>query len=110
MADDKRGREKQAADKDRRQRERAMEEAVERGEEAAPEETAYSLEDITPVLEQESYPITAATLVDRHGDRTITTSEGDISLQDVLSDVSDEIYESPDAVRDRIDKSLRRQL
>lgn len=36
MADDKRGREKQAADAERRQRERALDEALERADEAEP--------------------------------------------------------------------------
>lgn len=39
MADDKRGREKQAADEERRQRERALEEALERADEPEPEPT-----------------------------------------------------------------------
>lgn len=62
MADDKRGREKQAADAERRQRERALDEALERADETEPPSEAVETDD------------TVESAADRE-----ETSEGDVS-------------------------------
>lgn len=54
MADDKRGREKQAADAERRQRERALEEALERADESEPTSPETPETDETAAEEEET--------------------------------------------------------
>ncbi|QSW99599.1 DUF5789 family protein [Haloterrigena alkaliphila] len=104
MADDKKGRNKQADDEERRQRERELQEARERNDEAEPEAPALEdeLGDLNEELEDHEYPTTADELVGAHGDHEVDTSDGSEPLEDVFAPVDDESYDSADDVRGRI--------
>lgn len=105
MADDKRGRESQAADADRRQRQRELEEARERGEEAEPPSDDFetALGDLADGLANHVYPTTAGELQETFGDRELDVDDGTESLDDLLGPVDDaETYESVDEARRRI--------
>ncbi|ELZ18975.1 hypothetical protein C477_09409 [Haloterrigena salina JCM 13891] len=97
MADDKKGRNKQADDEERRQRERELQEARERNDEPEPIDPALDDE-----LENREYPTTADELVGAHGDREVDTRDGSKPLEDVFAPIEDESYDSADAVRARI--------
>lgn len=104
MADDKKGRNKQADDEERRQRERELQEARDRGDEAEPVDDALedALADLDDELEDREYPTTADELVSAHGDREVETGNGSKRLEDVFDPVDDESYDSADEVRNRI--------
>ena len=105
MADDKRGREKQASNADRRQRERALTEARNRGEESEPpaEDLDTGIEDLAAGLATHVYPTTASELEERFGDIEVEAADGTTSVEDLLEPVADgETYESVDEVRRRL--------
>ncbi|WP_225335391.1 DUF5789 family protein [Halomicrobium urmianum] len=111
MADDKSGRDKQAADEERRQRERDMREARDRADEPEPmdAESSERLGDLDEALEGLDYPTTAAELIDAHGDRKVETQSGSTSVAEVLAEADDdESYESPDDARNRIQGLIHR--
>lgn len=110
MADDKKGREKQAADAERRQREREVEEARDRADEAEPMRTdsGDQLGDLDAALDTHEYPTTTADLVAAFGDYEVETRRGWESLDDVLSPEDDRTYGSAEDVRNRIQGLIRR--
>lgn len=110
MPDDKRSRDKQAADEERRQRKREVEEARDRGDEAEPmhEEPGERLGDLDDVLEDLDYPITTDALTEAYGDREVETRGGWRSIDDVLGPIDDETYDSADDVRRRIQGLINR--
>ncbi|MCU4740572.1 DUF5789 family protein [Natronoglomus mannanivorans] len=121
MADDKKGRNKQADDEERRQRKRELEEARERGDEAEPEpdpdpdelepvhdDPGERLGELDEALEEQEYPTTTEDLIEAHGDREVESQEGWKSVDDVLAPVDDETYDSADEVRSRIQGLIRR--
>ncbi len=98
MADTKDSRDKQAQDQDRRQRLRALEEALERADEPEPRITRP----LDEALEEQEYPMTAASLLEAFGDRMVRTPEGAEPLDEVFASVGDETYDSAAAVRARV--------
>ena len=104
MADDKRGREEQAAHQDRRQRERAVREALARGDEEEPArlDLDEQLGDLNEALEGHDYPTTTPELIDAFGSYDIDTPEGAESLEAVLSGTDSETFDSAEDVRIRI--------
>ncbi|CCQ34588.1 hypothetical protein HLRTI_002938 [Halorhabdus tiamatea SARL4B] len=98
MADDKRGRDKQAHDEERRQRERDLETALERGDEAEPPIPATELGELEDELETLSFPTTAADVVETVGDREIESPDGTYRLEELLPETDAEIFDSPAAV------------
>lgn len=106
MADDKQGRDKQAADEERRQRERELQEARDRADETEP---GTQLGDLDDALETHDYPIEAAELIEAYGDYEVETQKGWKPIDDVLAPVDNETYDSADEVRDRIQRLLHRR-
>lgn len=106
MADDKRGRENQAAQADQRQRKRELEEARERGEETEPpseDDLDTALGDVADALANHVYPTTAGELQELFGDRELDVDDGTESLDDLLAPVDDaETYDSVEEARRRM--------
>lgn len=110
MADDKRGREKKANDRESSQRKREMNEARDRGDEPEPvhDDAGERLGELDDELESQEYPTTAGELTDRYGDREVETQEGSVAIEDLLESVEDETYQSADDVRSRIQGLIHR--
>ena len=110
MPDNKRGRDKQADDEERRQREREFAEARDRADEAEPthDEPGEQLGDLDEPLENHDYPTTKDELVEAFGDREVQTQGGRKSIEDVLAPLDNELYESADDVRTRIQGLIHR--
>lgn len=110
MADDKRGREKQADDRERRQRERELEEALDRAEEPEPvhDDPGHRLGDLDEALEAHDYPATTHELIEAYGDHEVESRDGWTTISEVLAPIDDETYDSADDVRARIQGLLRR--
>ena len=106
MADNKKGRDKQADDEERRQRERELEEARDRADEAEPGATLGNLDE---TLENHNYPTTTDELIEAYGDREVESQGGSKSINELLASNDDETYDSPDEVRNRIQKLLNRR-
>jgi hypothetical protein len=104
MGDTKRGREKQAADEDRRQRERDLAESLARSDESEPPDEAIedALGDLSGALDGHDYPATAAELREAYGEREVGTIDGRVPLRTVFDGVDDETYASADEVRARL--------
>lgn len=110
MADNKNARDKQADDEDRRQRERELHEARDRADEPEPIDTESSeqLGDLDEELENHDYPTTTDELISAHGDREVETEGGSKTITEVLAPVDNELYESADDVRNRIQGLISR--
>lgn len=110
MADDKKGRDKQAHDQERRQRERELEEARDRADEAEPahDEPGEELGDLDEALEAHDYPTTTEDLIEAHGDREVETQGGWKSVDEVLGPIDNETFDSADDVRSRIQGLIHR--
>lgn len=110
MPDDKEGREKQAANEERRQRRREVEEARDRADEPEPihDEPGERLGDLDEALDDHDYPTSTDELIEAFGDRTVETRGGWKSVEEVLAPVGDETYDSADDVRSRIQGLVRR--
>lgn len=104
MADDKRGRESQARDEDQRQRERAIASGLERGDEPEPKVEEAVLEDVEAELGSPDYPATGAEVVVAVGHREVPAEDGTYSLADLISESDLEAFESPAAVRVRVQR------
>lgn len=110
MPDDKRSRERQAADEERRQRERELDEARDRADEAEPVhgEPGERLGELDEALHHHDYPTTTHELIEAYGDREIQTRGGQTSIEEVLEPIEDERYDFPDDVRSRLQGLVRR--
>lgn len=111
MADNKNGRDKQADDEERRQRERELEEARDRADETEPpyDDPGELLGDLDEALENHDYPTTTDDVIEAYGDREVESQNGWKSLDELLASINDETYNSPDEVRNRIQKLLNRR-
>jgi hypothetical protein len=111
MADNKKGRDKQADDEERRQRERELEEARDRADEAEPpdDEPGETLGDLDEALENHDYATTTDELITAYGDREVESQGGSKSIEELLDPIDDETYDSPDEVRNRIQRLLNRR-
>lgn len=110
MADDKNARDKQADDEERRQRERELEEARDRADEPEPvvDDTGERLGEFAAELENRDYPTTTDELIEAHGGREIETQGGLKSVDEILTPVDTERYDSAAEVRNRIRELIRR--
>lgn len=114
MADNKRGREKQADDAERRQQERELDEARTRADEPEPEvepvhDPGEQLGDLDGTLENHDYPTTTDDLIEAYGDQTVETQSGWESIDEVLAPIDNETYDSADDVRIRIQELIHRE-
>jgi hypothetical protein len=110
MADDKNARDKQADDEERRQRERELQEARDRTDEPEPvdPESSEQLGDLDEELENHDYPTTTDKLISAHSDREVETQGGSKTIEEVLGPINNELYESADDVRNRIQGLISR--
>ncbi|ELZ59336.1 MULTISPECIES: hypothetical protein [Halorubrum] len=102
MADDKDGREKQAADEDRRQRERDMEAEVTRGDEAEPPFDDEATEALEAALEPLTFPATGREVVAAVGDRELESEARVYTVADLIPDADLEAFDAPTTVRERV--------
>ena len=102
MADDKSGREKQAADEDRRAREREITAELERGDEAEPPVDAAELVDLEAALEPLTFPATGRELIAAVGDREIDAAGDTYAVADLLPDADMESFDAPAVVSERV--------
>ncbi len=110
MADDKKGRDEQVDDEERRQREQEVEESRDRADEPAPvhDQAGERLGDLDEALENQDYPTTTDELIEAHGDHEVETQGGSKSIEEVLAPVDNELYDSADDVRNRIQGLIHR--
>lgn len=92
MADDKRGRDKQAHDRARRQRERELEEALDRR--GDPEPTNEG-DDVAEPLASYTFPLETTELLEQEGERRVT---GQTTVADLLDPQEREAFDSAEAV------------
>ncbi|OTF07421.1 hypothetical protein [Halorubrum sp. SD612] len=102
MADDKSGREKQAADDDKRQRERDMEAAQRRGDEAEPPIDDAATEALEDALEPLTFPATGREIVDAAGDQELESTARVYTVADLIPDADAEAFDAPATVRERV--------
>lgn len=98
MADDKRGRDKQARDAERRRDQRDIDTALERGDEVEPPVEAAALADLETALEALAFPATGAEIVAAVGDREIASTEGRYRIEELIPETDEETFDSPAAV------------
>ena len=104
MADDKRGRDKQAHDAERRQREREIATELERGDEREPPVEAGELADVESELGGLTFPATGTEVVAAIGDREIESVEGRYSIEELVPETDEETFDSPAAVRVQVQR------
>jgi hypothetical protein len=104
MADDKRGREKQARDADRRQRERDIGAELERGDEPEPPVTAEKLRGFESELEALAFPTTGTEVVATVGDREIESDDGSFTIKELVPETDEETFDSPAAVSAQVQR------
>ena len=104
MADDKRGREDQARDADRRQRQRDVTAELERMDETEPPVPESVLDAVEDDLAVVSFPATGAEIVAAVGDRTVDSPARTHTVADLVPDTETERFDSPAAVRVRIQR------
>ncbi|VTT87442.1 unknown [Halorubrum sp. DM2] len=102
MADDKDGREKQAADEDRRQRERDIEAELSRGDEAEPAFDDEATEALEAALEPLTFPATGREVVAAVGGRELESETRVYTVADLIPDADLEAFDAPATVRDRV--------
>ena len=102
MADDKDGREKQAADEDRRQRERDVEAELERGDEPEPPIDPDDVDEFEAALEPLTFPATGREIVAAVGTRELASPSRVYAVADLLPDADVEAFDTPATVRERI--------
>ena len=104
MADDKKGRDKQARDAKRRQQERDIAEARERWEEPEPTIDAAELDDVEADLEPLEFPAAGAEIVDAVGTHEVESEERTYTIEELIPDTETETFDAPTAVRARIQR------
>lgn len=104
MADDKNGRDKQGRDQERRQRERALAEELDRMDEVEPEIEPDDLVDLETELDAVTFPAPGAEIVAAVGDHEIQATSEPITVEEIIPDSEVEVFESPAAVRARVQR------
>lgn len=104
VADDKRGRDKQAQDADRRQRERDIIAELERWEETEPPVDERELGDLEVALDSLEFPATGAEVVAAVGDRELDSAEGRFAVAELVPETDRERFEAPEDVRVRVQR------
>ncbi|SIR87404.1 hypothetical protein SAMN05421858_4239 [Haladaptatus litoreus] len=104
MADDKRGRDKQAHDAERRQQEREVATELEREDEIEPPVEAEKIADFEAELEELTFPATGIEIVAAIGDREIESVEGSYSIEELVPEIDEETFDSPAALRVQVQR------
>ncbi|WP_276302363.1 DUF5789 family protein [Halorussus lipolyticus] len=104
MADDKTGRDQQADDAERRQRERDLAAELERGDETKPPVDAAEVTDFESELESVEFPATGSEVVAAVGDREVESPDKTYAVEELLPDTDVETFDSPAAVRMRVQR------
>ena len=104
MADDKRGREKQAQDAERRQQEREISAELERSDEIESPVDAEELAGFETELEELTFPATGSEVVAAIGDHEIESTEGSYSIEELVPETDEETFDSPAAIRVQIQR------
>lgn len=104
MADDKRGRDKQAQDAERRQREREVAAELERGDEVEPPVDGAALAAFEAKLEELTFPATGTEVVAAVGSHEIESTEGSYTVEEIVPETDGETFDSPDAVRAQVQR------
>ena len=102
MADDKRGRNKQARDTERRQQERDIVAELERGAEPEPPVDAPELEDLEEDLDALDFPATGAEVITAVGTHETDPGERTYTMEELVPDTDAETFDSPAALRVRV--------
>lgn len=101
MADDKRGRDKQAHDAADRRWERDIAQELERMDETEPPVSDTDI-DFQEILETIEFPATAREVLEAVGDRQVESDERTHSVAELVPDTDSVTYESPDVVLTRV--------
>ena len=104
MADDKRGRDKQAQDAERRQREREIRTELERGDEPETPVDGAELTAIEADVEELTFPRTGAEVVAAIGDRKVESATHHYRLRELVPETATETFDSPAALRVQIQR------
>ncbi|MFB6109585.1 MAG: hypothetical protein ABEJ60_01770 [Halodesulfurarchaeum sp.] len=104
MADDKRGREKQARNAERRQRERAIAAELEQMDEPEPAIDAGELAFFETALEELEFPVTGTDVVSEMGHRKLESGGETYSVAELLPATESVTFESPEAVRMQVQR------
>lgn len=104
MADDRRGRDKQARNAENRQRAREIIEALERDDEVEPPVESTELQALETALQGVDFPATGAEIVTVIGDREIEPAEGTYAVEALIPNTDEEEFEDPETVRMRIQR------
>lgn len=104
MADNKRGREKQAGDDDRRQRQRDVAAHLDRGEEPEPAVQEEDLEEVEAGLEAVSFPATGTTIVASVGAAPVPTPDRRYTMADLVPASTLETFDSSTEVLARVER------
>lgn len=104
MADDKRGREKQARDDDNRQRQRDVSAELERGDEPEPRVDPDVLAGLDSELESVAFPATGATVAAALGDYELASADGSFTVEELVPATDEETFDSPTDVRVRVQR------
>ncbi|MEF8785945.1 MAG: hypothetical protein V5A45_08430 [Haloarculaceae archaeon] len=102
MADDKRGREKQANDADKRQRERDIVAELERQDETEPPVEEDELDEFEAGLDSLEFPVTGDEIVAAVGDLEIESADGSYHVTELVPETATEQFATPSAVRVRV--------
>ncbi|WP_114579583.1 hypothetical protein [Saliphagus sp. LR7] len=104
MADDKRGREKQARDADRRQRQRDIAADLERGDETEPPVDSDEFADLGSELESLTFPAAGSEVVAVIGDREVNSGDRGYTIEELVPETDAVTFDSPSAVRARVQR------
>jgi len=104
MADDRRGRDKQAHDAEHRQQEREIATELERADEKEPRVIAEELTGFEAELDAVSFPATGAEVVETIGDVQIDSVEGSVSIAELVPETDEETFDSSAAVRVQVQR------
>jgi hypothetical protein len=104
MPDDKDGREKQARDADDRQRRRDIAAELERGDEPEPEIDAENLDGVEAEIESLAFPTSGAEIIAAVGDREIGPSDERYTVEQLIPETDEALFDSPERVRARIQR------
>jgi len=104
MADDKRGREKQARDADRRQRERDVEAQLSRGDEPEPPVDYDALGTLEAELDSLDFPVTGSEVVAAVGEHEVDSADGTHTVAELVPETDDERFDDPAAVSVRVQR------
>lgn len=104
MADDKKGRDKQARDAERRRDERDVRVELERWHETEPPVDERSLTDVESDLDAIDFPATGSEVVATVGDHEVEAPDATYAVADLVPDTERVTFQSPRAVRVRVQR------